>query len=144
MQETSLSFYPSMPSAPLELPLFSVKVSAGMPCPADDHVDDLLDLNDHLIQHPNDTFFVRVEGESMINASIHDGDLLIVDRSLKPKHDSIVIAQLNGEFTVKRISIQHNRLLLMPENSAYSPIEVSEDMDFKIWGVVTNVIHALT
>jgi DNA polymerase V len=100
------------------------------------------DLNKQLVKHPTATFFVRVTGDSMIDAGIHSGDTLIVDRSLEPKNGSIVIAVLNGELTVKRLSKESNKLYLMPENQNYDPIEILEETQFEIWGVVTNVIHS--
>lgn len=134
----------SAPSAIPPRPLYSQKIAAGFPSPADDHVDLPLDLNEYLIKNPTSTFYVRVEGDSMLNAGIHPNDLLVVDRSLKPNDGHIVIAFLNGEFTVKRLKITKNQqFTLMPENPQYSPIAIKEGMDFRIWGVVTNVIHAL-
>ncbi|MCI5048768.1 MAG: translesion error-prone DNA polymerase V autoproteolytic subunit, partial [Rickettsiales bacterium] len=103
----------------------------------------LIDLNEHLIQHPKDTYFVRVQGDSMLNAGIHDGDMLVVDRAINPKDGHIVVAVLNGEFTVKRIQLHHKGLALLPENPSYAPIDVTTDMQFEVWGVVTSVIHAL-
>ena len=123
-------------------PLVVSSVSAGFPSPADDYIEGQLDLNEHLIQHPAATFFVRVEGDSMINAGIHSGDILIVDRALEPKNKNVVIANMNGELTVKRIRIKYKKLLLMPENENYPPMPVPEDIDFQVWGVVTYVIHA--
>lgn len=140
---TSLSFYTPDASIAASHPLFSVSVAAGSPCPADEHSDQLLDLNEHLIDRPQATFFVKVQGESMIDAGIHDGDLLVVDRALTPRDHDVIIAQLFGEFTVKRIRLHHTHILLMPENPAYQPITVTPDMDCSIWGVVTNVIHSL-
>jgi DNA polymerase V len=128
-------------STKLLLPSFIVAVSAGFPSPADDHIDKNLDLNEHLIKHPAATFYVRVSGDSMINAGIHDGDLLIVDKSLKAKDGSIVVAILNGEFTVKRLKISKYGISLVAENKNYPEIHIKEGMDFEVWGVVTNVIH---
>lgn len=122
---------------------FLPSVSAGFPSPAEDYVEKNLDLNELLIAHPAATFFVRVEGESMAGAQIHTGDILVVDRALSPANGSIVIAVLNGEFTVKRVQIKGKRLFLVPENPAFTPIEVVKEADFQVWGVVTYVIHAL-
>ena len=96
-----------------------------------------------MIQHPAATFFVRVVGDSMIKAGIHPNDLLIVDRSLEPKDKNVVIANLNGELTVKRIRIQNKKLVLEAENDNYAPQTIEEGMEFEVWGVVTNVIHSL-
>lgn len=130
-------------SSPLVLPLYATAVSAGFPSPADDFVDTKLDLNEYLIKHPAATFFVRVSGNSMIKAGIFSEDILIVDRSLEPQDGSIIIAALNGELTVKRLKIDKKRIFLMPENPAYTVIEVTEDEDFRVWGVVTSVIHKI-
>jgi len=125
----------------LEVPLFTAGVSAGFPSPADDFVDRSLDLNEYLIKHPAATFFVRVEGNSMIGSGIHPGDILIVDKALEPYDGSIVIAVLNGEFTVKRFKRERGRCCLVAENPAYAPIEITGDMQLEVWGVVTYVIH---
>ena len=132
---------PAKPYSKLHLPLFSSRVSAGFPSPADDFLETALDLNQHLIQHPAATFFVRTSGDSMIEAGIHNGDILVVDRSLEAKNGSIVIAVVNGELTVKRLHIQGNTMILKPENPNYPNLEITEEMAFQIWGVVTSVIH---
>lgn len=124
-----------------KLPFFSAKISAGFPSPADDHVERKLDLHELLVEHEAATFFVEVEGTSMVDANIHPGDILIVDKALTPKNNSIIIAILNGEFTVKRIKIDGKTITLMPENNSYAPLRITEDMDFEIWGVVTYTIH---
>lgn len=124
------------------LPFYQHAVSAGFPSPADDEMEEL-DLNELLIAHPAATFFLRVSGVSMIKAGIHDKDILIVDRSLEPAHGKIVIATLNGELTVKRLYKKEDRVQLIAENDAYPPIDISPEVDFRIWGVVTNVIHSL-
>lgn len=126
-----------------QLPLYSNKVSAGFPSPADDHIETQLDLNEYLIKHPASTFLVRVSGESMKNAGIFPGDILVVDRSLTPSDGRIVIVALDGELTVKRLKITVNRVVLLPDNPDYAPIEVRELQELNLWGVVTNVIHAL-
>jgi len=123
--------------------LFEARVSAGFPSPAADYEEDKLDLNKHLIKHPAATFFVRVTGDSMVEAGIHNGDLLVVDRSLEPRDKSVVIAIVNGELTVKRIRIRKKKITLEPENENYSAQQINEDMEFEVWGVVTNVIHEL-
>lgn len=125
------------------VPLFLVSVSAGFPSPAEDYLDGKLDLNDYLIKHRAATFFLRAAGDSMTGAGIHHGDILIVDRSLDPADNNIVIAVLDGELTVKRIRKSADGLLLMPENKRYAPVRVTEEMDVAIWGVVTNVVHSL-
>jgi len=125
----------------LSLVLYAATITAGFPSPAEDYIDKRLDLNEHLIKHPSATFFVKVAGHSMINAGIHDGDTLIVDRALEPADKKIVIAVINGEMTVKRLRKLRGRLYLMPENDSFPPIEVAEGSDFQIWGVVSSVIH---
>lgn len=128
----------------VKLPLYNCSVSAGFPSPADDYIDLKLDLNEYLIKRPSSTFLVRVSGQSMIKAGIHDGDLLTVDRSITPTEGKIVVAVINGECTVKRIQYKNNILHLLPENDAYKPIIIKEFSDSVfIWGVVTNVIHPL-
>ena len=124
-------------------PLFLASVSAGFPSPAGDYIEGRLDLNRHLIKHPAATFFVRVAGDSMIGAGIHPGDILVVDRALEPQDTNVVIAVIDGELTVKRISRRHGKLFLVPDNQAYEPLEILEDMEFEVWGVVTSVIHNL-
>lgn len=124
-------------------PIFMAKVPAGFPSPAADYEEDKLDLNKHLIRNPAATFFVRVTGDSMVKAGIHDGDLLVVDRSIEPRDKNVVIAIVNGELTVKRIRIRKNKLTLEAENENYQSREIDEEMEFEVWGVVTNVIHAL-
>lgn len=126
-----------------QLPLYSNKVSAGFPSPADDHIEAELDLTTHLIKNPAATFLVRVSGESMKGVGIFPGDILVVDRSLNPSDGRIVIAVLDGELTVKRLKKGKEAIYLMPENPDFSPIQVNEMQDLNIWGVVTNVIHAL-
>jgi DNA polymerase V len=125
------------------LPSFLNKVAAGFPSPAEDYLDRKLDLNDLLVKNPAATFFVKVAGNSMINAGIKSGDYLIIDRSIEPKDKRIVVAIINGEFTVKRIHKQGDKLFLDPENDSFTPIEIKEDMDFQVWGTVTQVIHAV-
>ncbi|MCX7105954.1 MAG: translesion error-prone DNA polymerase V autoproteolytic subunit [Methylococcales bacterium] len=127
----------------LALPLFSGKVAAGFPSPADDYVEKNLDLNELLVQKPAATFFVRAQGESMLGAGIHPNDILVVDRSMEAVAGKIVICALNGELTVKRLERTHEQWQLKAENSAYPDIVLHDDLEMVIWGVVTNVIHAL-
>ena len=125
------------------MPLFLVPVSAGFPSPAEDYIEGRLDLNQYLIKNPAATFFVKVSGSSMIDAGIHDGDILIVDRSLQAADKKVVIAVVNGELAVRRIRTEGGRLTLIAENRDYQPLRVEEEMGFEVWGVVTNVIHPL-
>jgi len=135
-------YYPDF-STQCERPLFMVPVSAGFPSPAEDYIEGKLDLNQHLIKHPAATFFVRVTGDSMIDAGIHPGDILIVDRSIEVIDKKVVIAVIDGELTVKRIRKTSSGFMLVPENQKYSPISISQDTEFDVWGVVTSVIHKL-
>ena len=121
--------------------LFLSKVAAGFPSPADNYVDKKLDLNEHLISNKAATFFLIAKGDSMVDAGIYDGDLLIVDRSISGTNGKVVIAILDGEFTVKRLRSEKGSLYLDPENEKYASIEIKEGNDFKVWGVVTYVIH---
>ncbi|MGB8700730.1 MAG: LexA family transcriptional regulator [Thermosynechococcaceae cyanobacterium] len=130
-------------SGPFSLTLYQQPVSAGYPSPAEDYIEGKLDLNLHLIKNPAATFYVRVSGDSMTGAGIHNGDLLVVDRSLDAVSGRIVIAVLNGELTVKRLYVEGDHLLLKAENDGYPPIEVTEPQDLCIWGVATSVIHLL-
>ncbi len=131
------------PSLPLERPLYLSKVAAGFPSPGDNYVERSLDLNEHLVRHKEATFFVRVNGDSMTGAGIFDNDLLVVDRSITPTNGRIVIAAINGELVVKRLKLDDGKGWLVSENTDYAAIEMKEGMDFVIWGVVTNAIHAL-
>lgn len=116
------------------------RISAGFPSPADDYLENVLDLNKALMSNPSATFFGRVSGFSMKDAGIDHGDLLVIDKSLKYKKGALAVCFINGEFTLKRIKISHDKIILMPANPDYEPIVVSEDADFKIWGIVTHVI----
>ena len=129
------------PKTKFLIDLYLSKVRAGFPSPADDFKDKSIDLNDHLIKDKEATFIVKVTGNSMVNAGIKSGDLLIVDRSIKPKDKKIVLAVINGEFTIKRIRIKGEKIYLAPENEEFSPIEITEAMDFEIWGVIKWVLH---
>lgn len=125
-----------------ECVLFVDRVAAGFPSPASDYIEQPLDLNNHLIKNPAATFFVRTEGDSMVGAGIYSGDILIIDRSLQAVNNSVVLAVVDGEFTVKRMVYENNRIVLMPENAHYAPIVIYDSMDFSVWGVVTTVIHS--
>lgn len=126
-----------------KLPVFLGRLPAGFPSPADDYLEGKLDLNRHLIKHPAATFFVRVSGDSMLEAGIHTGDLLVVDRSLEATDGNVIVAALDGELTVKRLSKRGDTIRLLPANANYQAIEIRANQAFEIWGVVTNVIHAL-
>lgn len=129
--------------APLRLPMFGHKVQAGFPSPADDYVEAWLDLNEHLIEHKEATFFVQATGNSMIGAGIQEGSLLVVDRALEARHNDIVIAVIDGELTVKRLEKHQGTVRLVAENPAYQPIEFTEGQELTVWGVVTSIIQRI-
>ena len=126
------------------IPLLSHSISAGFPSPADDYIEENIDLNEYLITNPFSTFFLRVKGDSMINSGINDKDLIIVDKSLTPRPGNIVIAMIDGEFTVKRFSIKNNKLYLKAENHNYPDLNLEDYDDIHIWGVVIYSVHSLT
>lgn len=136
-------FYKIVPGPkPTLVPLVLSSIRAGFPNPADNFIDKKIDLNEHLITNAASTFLVRVEGDSMIEANLKDKDVLIVDRSINAKSGMIVVAIIDGEFTVKRLSILQNQTIeLIPENKAYKKMVITPDMDFKVWGVVTKIIY---
>ncbi len=123
-------------------PLLNDSVSAGFPSPADDYTEENIDLNEHLIANPFSTFFLRVKGDSMINAGIKDKDLIIVDKSLIAKPGNIIIAMVDGEFTIKRLSIKNDELYLKAENDNYPDFRFKNHIDVQIWGVVIYSIHS--
>ncbi len=126
----------------VNLPLFGTKIPAGFPSPADDHLEATIDLNRQYVRHPAATFFVRVQGHSMIGAGIHNGDMLVVDRSLDAQSGAIVIAVVNGELTLKRLLIAGDEVWLMPENPEFQPLQITDSMELQVWGVVAHVIHS--
>jgi DNA polymerase V len=136
-----VDMYRLKPAARVKLPLFLVRTPAGFPSRTDDYIEERIDLNKKLIKHPEATYFVRVIGDSMIEARIHDGDYLIIDKALEAGHNDIVLAVLNGEITVKRLVKKANRLYLVAANPKYLPFEVTPEMDFEIWGKVTYIFH---
>lgn len=124
-------------------PLFESPVSAGFPSPADDYIEQDIDLHDYLVKNPPATFLVRAQGDSMIGAGIFSGDILVVDRSLGAQEGNIVIAVIDGDLTVKRISFTNSGVTLSAENEKYKPIHIAQHEELTIWGVVTNVIHSV-
>ena len=127
----------------LERPLFLSRVPAGFPSAAEDYVEGSLDLNEHLIEHREATFFVRVKGQSMTGAGIADGDLLVVDRSLEAGDGDIVVAVVDGELTVKRLSRRGGRVRLLAEHPGYAPIEFKDGQELTVWGVVTGIVRRM-
>jgi len=126
-----------------KVPFFGHTVRAGFPSPADDYVADTLDLNEHLMPRKEATFLLTVSGDSMIEAGIHNGDILIVDRSINPTSGRVVIAVLDGQFTVKTLEKKRGKIRLLPANPVFVPIEIKDEQELQIWGVVTKVIHSL-
>jgi DNA polymerase V len=119
-------------------------LKAGFPSPADDYSHETLDFNHDLIRHPEATFYGRVQGDSMIDAGIHDGDIAVIDRSIEPRDGDIVVGYINEEFTIKYLSLKHRRegyIELCPANKKYKPIRINEDDDFQVWGVVVWTIR---
>jgi DNA polymerase V len=127
----------------LRIPLFIERVSAGFPSPAQDYVEQRLDLNELCVKRPAATFFVRVDGDSMIDAGICPDDILVVDRSIRADHGDIVIAAIDGELTVKELQLRPE-VKLLPRNSAYPPIDIPEGTELTIFGVVTSVIRNMS
>jgi DNA polymerase V len=123
------------------IPSYGDLIKAGFPSPAADYREEILDFNAYLVQNPAATFTVRVEGDSMIDEGIRSGDLLIVDRSITPRAEMIIVAILYGEFTVKKLVSREGRLWLYPGNPDFDPLRIELDMEFQVWGVVTHVIH---
>jgi DNA polymerase V len=138
-----LTFYLPDYESDLKIPFIKEGVSAGFPSPAADFMENNIDLNKELSENPLDTFYIKVKGNSMIDAGINDKDVLVVDRSLEPRDNKIAICFVDGEFTVKRIKLEKECLYLLPENPSYPPIKVTEENQFIIWGIVTYVIKAL-
>ena len=141
-KNTFLFYNPDMESN-LAISFVKEGVSAGFPSPANDFMETTIDLNKELSKNPLATFYIKVNGNSMINAGISDQDVLVVDRSIEPQNNKIAICFIDGEFTVKRIKIEENEVLLMPENENYKPIIITEENELIIWGIVTYVIKHL-
>ena len=138
-----MQFYqPAEIRAILALPLFISRVPCGFPSPAQDYVEQRIDLNDFLVDHPSSTYFIRVSGDSMIDIGINEGDMLVVDSSLKPKHGDIVVASLSVEFTVKQLMLQPY-LHLKPMNTAHAVIAIPDADEFEVFGIVKHVIKTI-
>ena len=143
--ETSktLTFFTPKTSSGNGAILVDTGISAGFPSPADDFRETRISLDDELIQNKDATFFAKVKGQSMIDAGLDDNDLLVIDRSLEPANNKIAVCFLDGEFTVKRLRVEKNEVWLQPENPNYPIINITEENDFVIWGIVTNVIKKI-
>lgn len=142
-KDQKLSFYKPDYESELRIPFIPDGVSAGFPSPAADFIENNIDLNKELSENSLATFYIKVKGNSMIDAGINDKDVLIVDRSIEPQDNKIAICFIDGEFTVKRIKLEKDCLYLMPENSNYTPIKVTEENQLIIWGIVTYVIKKM-
>ena len=139
-QNTPLTFFTPENLNTLGAVYIDTGISAGFPSPAEDFKQERLSLDNELIKNKEATFFARVSGQSMIDAGLSDNDLLVIDRSLSPAHNKIAVCFLDGEFTVKRLKVEKDEIWLQPENKNYQPIKITEENDFVIWGIVTNVI----
>lgn len=140
-KKNNFQFYKPVQSESMPLKVYANKIPAGFPSPADDFLEKNLDLNEYLIGNKAATFLIRVDGDSMKNAGIFHDDLLLVDRSAEPESGKIVLVVLNGEFTIKRLIKIGQQLFLQPENDNFKPIEVTADMNFQVFGVITFAIH---
>ena len=138
---TDTLMLPHLSPEKIHLNLFDYKVPAGFPSPADDHIEKALDLNEYLVTKKETTFFVKIKGDSMIYASIHDGDIVIVDRSKQAKIGSIILASVDGEFTIKILAKHLSQPRLLPANEKFKPIVINEGMQFEIWGVITGAVR---
>lgn len=131
---------PAIGVQPIRLPLFSYSIPAGFPSPADDYIENRLSLDEHLIQHKDSTFFVRAKGNSMVGAGIFDGDILVVDKSLEPSTGDIVVAVIDGEFTVKYLFQEGEAVILKPANARFKEIALQDGQELQVWGVVTSTV----
>lgn len=130
-------------STELALPFIESGIKAGFPSPALDFIDLTIDLNKILIKHKSSTFYGKVKGDSMIDAGFNNGDLLIIDKSLEPVDGKIAVCYLDGDFTIKRLKVDEDCIWLVPENEKYEPIQITEDNDFVVWGMVTKIIKSV-
>ncbi|MFB9055400.1 LexA family protein [Mariniflexile ostreae] len=140
LETNSLTFFTPQEATGFEAVFFDTGISAGFPSPAEDFNTQHLSLDKELIKNKETTFYARVNGQSMIGAGLDDNDLLVIDRKLEPANNKIAVCFLDGEFTVKRLRVDQNEIWLQPENPNYPIIKITEDNDFLIWGIVTNVI----
>ena len=136
-------FSPTPAPGRVPLPLFASRVVAGFPSPADDYVEARLDLNELLVQRQEATYFLRVKGDSMLGAGIHPGDLIVVDRSINAEDGHVVVADIDGELTIKRLRWVNSVPELHPENPNYPVIRFKEGQELRIWGVVTSAVHSV-
>jgi DNA polymerase V len=140
-KEPSLDFFTADLNSGNEVPITETGIHAGFPSPAEDFIEMKLDLNKELVKNSNSTFYGRVRGNSMKDAGISDGDILVIDKSLEPRNNKIAVCFIDGEFIVKRIRIVKGEVYLVPANSEFKPIHIIEENSFMVWGIVTYVIH---
>jgi DNA polymerase V len=138
----NIDFFSASTETHIEIPMIEGGISAGFPSPAQDFLDLSIDLNKALIKHPSSTFYGRVNGESMKDLGINDGDLIVVDKSLEPQNGKIAVCYIDGEFTLKTIKIENNECWLVPANEKFKPIKVEEDNNFLVWGILVHVIKS--
>lgn len=138
-----LKIYRPEINSPIEIPLAESGVHAGFPSPADDFLENMLDLNSLVIRHPEATFFARVEGDSMRDEGIVEGDILVVDKAVEPYDGCLAVSYIDGEFTLKRMRIEPDKILLIPANPNYKTIEISSDNEFAVWGVVRWILKSV-
>ncbi|CAM4398277.1 LexA family protein [Flavobacterium terrigena] len=143
LEKNSLSFFIPNVDGNLEMPYISSGIKAGFPSPAADFDGSRISIDQIVVKNQTATFYAKANGNSMIGAGIDDGDILVIDKSIEPEDGKIAVCFIDGEFTVKRIKVQENSLLLLPENSLFEPIEVTQENDFIIWGIVTYVVKKL-
>lgn len=142
-EDKELKMYEPERDISTPIPFAQSGVHAGFPSPADDFLEGSLDLNDLVIKHPEATFFARVEGDSMQDEGIAEGDILIVDKAVEPFDGCLAISYIDGEFTLKRVRMQKERIVLIPANPKYPAIEVSAENDFAVWGVVNWILKSV-
>ena len=143
LEKNNLSFFIPNTDDGLDMPYISSGIKAGFPSPAADFDGSRISIDQIVVKNQTATFYAKANGNSMIGAGIDDGDILVIDKSIEPEDGKIAVCFIDGEFTVKRIKVQENSLLLLPENSLFEPIEVTQDNDFIIWGIVTYVVKKL-
>ncbi len=141
-QSKTIDFFSLSTESNISIPFVDGGISAGFPSPAEDFIDVSIDLNKTLIKNPPATFLGRVNGDSMQDLGISDGDLIVIDKSLEAKNGKIAVCYIDGEFTLKKIKLEKNQCWLMPANEKYEPIKITEDNDLVIWGILVHVIKS--
>lgn len=139
--DDKIDVVPLVGTTELSIPFIENTISAGFPSPAEDYLESGIDLNKELIRHPSTTFFGRVKGDSMCEAGIYEGDILVIDKSLEARNDDIAVCFIDGDFTLKTIKKEQDVVWLVPANAKYKPIKVTADNDFLIWGIVTSIVR---